>query len=735
MPGPVTAAGVKRTTAPASAEGQAAAGPPEQATTQAWPVGRIAYALWAATLLAALAAVVLTLIVWGDLKVSDGISSLNEVVAAVAYATLGVLVIRRAANLIGWIMLAVGAGIALVGLASAYAVTGVAAHPGTLPAARLAGTLSECSFSLAVFLIAFMFLLFPTGKLPSSRWRPVAAAGFLLAGLALAGLVVTPRLLQLPVPGGISLSYPNPLGVKSFAPVLRAIPVGTLYGLAVVGGGFMAAVVVSLVVRYRAGDRLMRQQIEWLALAAALFAACLLIAILGIAAGQVWLTGAAFTVSAVVSLFGIPAAMTVAILRHRLFDIDVIISRAVVYALLSAAFTGVYAGIVLGIGTFVGHQGGPVLTIAATVTIALLFQPLRRRAQLLANRLVYGRRATPYQALSDFAGDMAGQLDLSEAVDKMVTVLAGATGADRAEAWIRAGTQLRPAAIWPPGSPAPAAVALGPNGGLPAFEGASHAVAVTHGGELLGALSLQKPRSEPLTSTEDELLRHLASQAGLVLRNAALIGELRASRRRLVEAQDAERRKIERNLHDGAQQQLIALTIQLRLLEESAGDPAAIRQLAPAVRDGLHAALDDLRDLARGIYPPLLADQGLVPALQAQAGKAALPVQIDADGVGRFSQDTEAAVYFCILEALQNITKYAGASRATVGLSCAGGSFQFTITDDGAGFDTASTRHGTGLQGMADRLAALGGAFDVHSRPGHGTTVSGQLPVSAPDQG
>ena len=125
----------------------------------------------------------------------------------------------------------------------------------------------------------------------------------------------------------------------------------------------------------------------------------------------------------------------------------------------------------LGIGTFVGHQGGPVLTIAAAVTIALLFQPLRRRAQLFANRLVYGKRATPYQALSDFAGDMAGQLDLTEAVDRMVSVLAGATGADRAEAWIRVGTQLRPAAIWPHGATPSAAVALGPDGGSPPSRG------------------------------------------------------------------------------------------------------------------------------------------------------------------------------------------------------------------------------------------------------------------------
>jgi len=723
---------MKVTAAPASAEDRSRAGPLDRTAVQIRPVRRVTAALWAATLLAALAVLALTLITWGDLKLSDGISSLYIPVAAVAYATLGVLIIRRAANLIGWIMLAEGIGSALLQLTSAYAIAGVAAHPGSLPAAKLAGTLSECIFSPVTFLIAFMFLLFPTGKLPSPRWRPVAAAGLLLAGLTTAGLVVTPRLLQLPAPGGVSLAYPNPLGAQSLEPVLRAVPVGTLNGLAVVTVAFMAAVLVSLAVRYRAGGPLVRQQIKWLALAAVVFAVLLFIALMGIAAGQVWLNSAANGVTAVVALFGIPAAMAIAILRHRLYDIDVIISRAVVYALLSAAFTAVYVGIVLGIGTFVGHQGGPVLTIAAAVTIALLFQPLRRRAQLFANRLVYGKRATPYQALSDFAGDMAGQLDLTEAVGKMVSVLAGATGADRAEAWIRVGTELRPAAVWPHGSPPSTAIALGPAGGLPAFEGASRAVAVKHGGELLGALSLQKPSNEALTSTEDDLLQHLASQAALVLRNAALIDELRASRRRLVEAQDAERRKIERNLHDGAQQQLIALTIQLGLLEESADDPGAVRRLAPAVKDGLREALGDLRDLARGIYPPLLAGQGLVPALQAQARKASVPVEIDADGIGRYPQEAEAAVYFCALEALQNVAKYAGASRATVGLSYSDDSLRFTVTDDGAGFDTAASRHGTGLQGMADRLAALGGTLDVRSRPGHGTTISGYLPAAAP---
>ena len=734
---------VKLTAAPASAEDQGAAGLPERTAVPALrPPMRVIAALWAMTVLAAMAEAALSLVARGDLAHGDLASQLALSISITAYATLGALIVRRAGNVIGWIMMGAGAAQAFLTIASIYAVIGIATFPGSLPAAKQVGTLAECSFPAVVFTVAFMFLLFPTGTLPSRRWRPVAAAGLVLAVLTTAGLVVHPRLVSLIAPGGASLSYPNPLAAGDPGPVLRTVLVGTLNGLSAVFLPFLAAAFVSLAVRYRAGGRLLRQQVKWLALTAVGFLACLLTALLGLADGQARLTTVAYTAVQLIALFGIPAAMGIAILVHRLYDIDVIISRAVVYGLLSAAVTGVYAGIVLGIGTLAGHRRGPVLTIAAAVTIALLFQPLRHRAQRFANRLVYGTRATPYQALSDFAGDMAGQLDLAEAVDRMVSVLAGATGADRAEAWIRVGAELRPAAIWPRGSAPSAEVTIGTGDSLPPFERASRAVAVTHGGELLGALSLLKPPNEPLTSTEDELLRHLASQAGLVLRNAALtaelqamIDELRASRRRLVEAQDAERRKIERNLHDGAQQQLIALTIHLSLLEESADDSAAVRELVAAVKDGVRAALDELRDLARGIYPPLLADQGLLPALQAQARKAPLPVEIDADGIGRYPQDAEAAVYFCTLEALQNVAKYASASRAKVGLSCSDGSLQFTVTDDGTGFDTATTRHGTGLQGMADRLAALGGALQVRSRPGYGTTLSGVLPVSAPDPG
>ena len=506
----------------------------------------------------------------------------------------------------------------------------------------------------------------------------------------------------------------------------------------------MAAVLVSLAVRHRFGGRLMRQQIKWLALAAVVFAVLLFIALLGLVGGEVWLNGAANGVTAVVALFGIPAAMAIAILRHRLYDIDVIISRAVVYGLLSAAFTGVYIGIVLGIGTFVGHQGGPVLTIAAAVTIALLFQPLRRRAQLFANRLVYGRRATPYQALSDFAGDMAGQLDLTEAVDKMVSVLAGATGADRAEAWIRVGTELRPAAIWPHGSPSSAAIALGPGGGLPAFEGASRAAAVTHGGELLGALSLQKPRNEPLTGTEDHLSQHLASQAGLVLRNAALTAELRATigelrqplRLRLVEAQDAERRKIERNLHDGAQQQLIALTIQLGLLEESAGDSAAVRQITPAVKDGLRAALEDLLGPGPRHLPAAAGRPGPAPGA---AGPGAQGRAAGGDRRGRrWASPRRTPRPRCISVPWRRCrtspstpTRPARRSASRPPAAASGSPSPTT----GPGSTPRPPGTAPACRGWPTGWPRSAAPSRSSSQPGHGTTLTGQLPLATPGQG
>jgi signal transduction histidine kinase len=696
---------------------------------------RAVTAVLAATVLVSLAGAVLTGLGWSHMATSDTVSSVGNVAGAIAYAALGALIVRRAGNLIGWFMLAEGATQAVMTAGSAYAIVGLKAHPGALPAPAVTGALAESVFVIVASTLAAIFLLFPAGRLPSPRWRPAALAGLALTGLTLAAFVVSTRQVALPAPGGISLSYPNPLAVPALDPAAR---LGTQNGLAGVFVLLLAPAVVSLVLRYRRGDQRLHQQMKWLALAVVGFLICQAVGALAIAVGQQGklLQSVPYTITPFLVLLGIPAAMAIAILRYRLFDIDVIISRALLFTLLSAGVTALYAAIVLGIGTFVGSGSDPLLTVAAAVVIALVFQPLRQRASRLVNRLVYGERATPYQVLSDFAAGMAGQLDLADALDRMVSLLGGATGAARVEAWIRVGAELRPAAAWPRGSGPSIVIGLNGAAGLPAPGASARMVPVRHGDELLGAISLSKPPSEPLTSTEDSLLRHLASQAGLVMRNAKLnaelqatIDELRASRRRLVEAQDAERRKIERNLHDGAQQQLIALAIQLSLLAESADDPALVRQAVPELKAQLGTALDDLRALARGIYPPLLAEQGLVMALRAQAGRSPVRVEVEAGQVGRYPPDAESTVYFCALEALQNVAKHARASRVTVRLAASAAGLEFSVTDDGAGFPAAAHRHGSGLQGMSDRLAAHGGTLDVSSKPGRGTTITGRLPA------
>jgi signal transduction histidine kinase len=693
------------------------------------------------TVLVALAGLALTGLCWDRLATSDAVANAGDAAGAIAYATLGALIVYRTGNLTGWFMLAGGIGSAVMAAGSGYAIFGLAVQPGAVPAPAVVGALAESAFAVVTAGLAAMFVVFPSGRLPSPRWRPVARAGLGLAGLSLAAFVVSTRQVALPAPGGISLTYPNPLAVRSLGPAARLVTLNRVGALFLV---LLIPALVSLALRYRRGDQRLRQQMKWLGLAIAGVLACQAVALLAKAAGQqdTVLTAAPDAITPLLVLLGIPVAMAIAILRYRLFDINVIISRALLVTLLSAGVTAVYAAIVLGIGTLVGSGSDPLLTVAAAVVIALVFQPLRLRASRLANRVVYGERTTPYQVLSDFAAGMAGQLDLGGALDRMVSLLAGAAGASRVEAWVRVGAELRPAAVWPGGSAPSAAVELngaaGGAAGLPVLDPAARAVVpVRHGEDLLGAISLTKPPSEALTSTEDSLLRHLASQAGLVMRNAQLTAELRAtieellaSRRRLVGAQDAERRRIERNLHDGAQQQLIALSIHLGLLAESAGDPDQVRAAIPDLKAQLSAALEDLRALARGIYPPLLAEQGLVTALRAQAARSPVPAVVEAGQVGRYPQDAESTVYFCALEALQNVARHARASAVTIRLSGSAQVLEFSVSDDGGGFPAAAARHGSGLQGMSDRLAAHGGTLTVRSEPGHGTTITGRLATS-----
>ncbi|HEX6206747.1 MAG TPA: histidine kinase [Actinomycetota bacterium] len=640
----------------------------------------------------------------------------------ISMGSVGALVVgREPRNAVGWILLGVAVLPALAFFSEMYARYGQTVAAGSLPALAWGWWLGDWTWMGLLAMIATLPLVFPDGRVPSARWKPYL---WLVLSMALITAVLF-ALDPASYPGG---RHTNPIGVEALRPVADFIE-GPGYLLFV---GLFLGSVASLVFRFRRAGREQRQQIKWF-----LFAVAVLVTLfvldgvfqaLGLSdleAVNLWVN----TVLSAAAFASLPVGLGIAILRHRLYDIDVVISKTVVYGALAAFVTLVYVGIVVGIGALVGTRGNLFLSIVATAVIALAFQPVRRWAGHLANRLVYGKRATPYEVLSRLAQGMGSQHTADDALPSLARVLAEGTGAARAEVWLRVSGSLRLGAAWPDVGSQVEDIAI-VDESLPEIRTVEAAVPVAHDGDLLGALGVSPARGEALTPTTEKLLADVGAQAGLLLRNVRLFEELRASRQRLVAAQDEERRRLERNIHDGAQQQLVALAVKLRLIEAMIEkDPVKARELAAETKAESQEALENLRDLARGIYPPLLADKGLAEAIEAQARKAPFPVTVELNGVGRYPPEAEATAYFCVLEALQNTAKYAEASRAVVSLGHDDGDLVFIVADDGKGFDPAATPRGAGLQNMADRLDALGGTVEISSEPGRGTTVTGRIPV------
>ena len=675
----------------------------------AWSIGIVSIALM-------VAALVLFLIdrAQGTLPESVGPWTLLggiDIAVNIPVPILGVLIAsRRPENRIGWLYLGASLVLGIVAFGQVYSAHVLLADPGFLPGGRFMAWLSTVLLPIPICLLPFLLLLFPTGHLPSSRWRPVAwLSAAVLACLTFSGAVFATTVWADPFAGSeeaVADSVPG-IALAVFVVAAVAYPVVMLLSFA------------SVVVRFRRSTGDERLQLKWFVAAAAVVAVTFS---LGFFSDTV-----AASLAASLSLAFLDVAIALAILKYRLYDIDVIIGKTIVYGVLAAFITAVYVVLVVVIGAFIGVTEG--LSLLATAIVAVAFQPIRQRAQRIANRLVYGKRATPYEVLSEFSEHVGEAYAGEDILPRMARLLAEGTGASTAIVWLRVGSEIRPAAVWPSngGAPAPRRL-IGDK--VPEFVDVSVAVPVRHQGELLGVFTLVKPPNEPLSPVEQKLVADLAAQAGLVLRNSRLIEDLRASRQRLVAAQDEERRRLERNLHDGAQQQLVALAVKARLACTLVGrEPEKELEMLGDLQEGLGDALETLRDLARGIYPPLLADKGLPSAVEAQSRKASMPVRVETDSIGRYSQEFEAAVYFCVLEALQNASKYAEASDVTVRLWQENGDLLFSVADDGRGFDRETTSLGAGLQNMTDRLAALGGTLNIRSRPGGGTTVSGRIPV------
>jgi signal transduction histidine kinase len=650
------------------------------------------------------------------------------VMMILGYSTVGTIVAsRNPGNPIGWLMIGTGGVFVVGGFFDEYAAFAYLTHPGDLPGGLFAVWVINWIYAVMLTFLPLLGLLFPTGRVPSPRWRflvPITIGFGVLA--ALSSMLSPSPVADAPV------AVRNPTGVEGF-------PVDAIGGSAWIGLLLaLAAAVAAVFVRYRRSTGEERQQIRWLAYVVITAVVVLLVSlvstiIVGESFGSTFAGQAlAFAGFALVGI-GVPVAMGVAILKYRLYELDIVVKKTVVFGIVAVFITLVYLALVLAIPTLVlgaGTDSGiNFVTLAATILVALAFNPVRARARRLADRLVYGQRATPYEVLSEFADRLADVYSTEDVLPRMARLVAESTGAAGVRVWLRVRNEMLPAASWPAdATPGQAVQTRGD--ALPSLPG--HAVAVRHQAELLGAITLEMPASDPMTPSKEKLVQDVASQAGLVLRNVRLIEELRESRRRIVAAQDERARRLERDIHDGAQQQLVALNVKMRLLEPLVErDPGKARELVGQLQTETTEALENLRDLARGIYPPLLADKGLAAALEAQSRKAIVPVRIEPDGVGRYPQEIESTVYFCVLEALQNVGKYANAHEVTVRLREVGGELAFEIRDDGVGFDPSAVGHGSGLRGMADRVEAVGGTFELSSAPGRGTTIGGRLPVGA----
>ena len=643
-------------------------------------------------------------------RVSGYTTDWGFAVIILAFPITGFVVLqKRPRNTLGWLMLGMGFVVALP--FQDYAEYALVKN---LPGAGMGLAMSEWTWVPFIGISGFLLMLFPDGHLPTPRWRWFAwTCGIGLVLLASFVLFAPGNFADL---GHADIT--NPLGFHPIDLLGGWIYVTTIFAPGVVVGG---AVAVIRRLR-RSTDQVERQQLKWLAWAAGIIAATYVFAfipelLLGTNTSN-WNDWVAMV--AVGSFVLIPITIGIAILRYRLYDIDVVIRKTVVFAVLAGFIAVVYVAIVAGISVVIGNLSSTVASAIAAAVVALAIQPVRRWARRTADRIVYGKRATPYEVLTAFGENLAETYGADDVLHRLARVLAEGVGAERARVWLGADGARRVVAWWPDDAVA---------------DGHDDLVEpVRHQGEVLGALSVAMPANDPIDDPRTELVTGLAAQAGLVLRNVGLLEDLRESRRRLVAAQDLERRKLERNIHDGAQQQLVALTVKLRLARQVlVKDPSRVDGMLDELAGETQQALEDLRDLARGIYPPLLADQGLGPALEAQARRSPVPVTVEFGGLGRYAPEVEAAVYFSCLEALQNVAKYADATAATIQLSGAPGRLEFRITDDGVGFDAGAGSYGTGLQGIADRLAALGGALAVASTPGSGTTITGSLPAREAD--
>ena len=702
------------------------------------------------------------------LAVGEGIGFgdplLGVVETAFTTALLGLLLVwQRPENRMGAFLLAAGL---LFGI-SALAAGALRSSVGPPLAGEAAFAWIWLGQAPLVLVWTAIILALPDGEVGGGVRRRFLGGATLLAGaIAVAGFLFAG-------PGQVPEFPPAQAPADLTGPLAR--PGGWL--LHDLGQAFLAALpllaLLGLIGRFRAADPVARQQLKWVLVAVAL-------TVLANAA-RAPLDGAGgglATAGAVVGLVAEPLptlGIALAVMRYRLWELDLFISRALVYGVLWAALSAVFLAVALGAGLLAG--GSAVLVpLLLALAVAFAAQPARSRLERFVRRLVYGQEPAGYATVVRYTETLAEAARAGVLAPAVAEAVRQALGTSWAGVWLRvdsggtaallhpaalAGADAGPAAVLaeraveelrasPDGfltanSPPELAAALGP---VLDREAAAMVPLVT-AEELVGVLACGERPRRPLGSPDLELLGVLGREAALALRNVRLeselrrrleeieaqADELRRSRRRLVSAQDDERRRLERDLHDGVQQQLVALAAKLK--RASLAAPAERREPLRDLADEAEESVFALQEVARGIYPSLLADQGLAAALRTHAARlpAAVRVEVEPAVAGRrFGRELEAALYFVALEAMTNAQKHAPDAELTVALRGAGEGHRLALEvhDAGPGFAAGEEAAGTGLRNMADRVAAAGGNLAIDSRPGAGTWVRAEVPLEAP---
>jgi signal transduction histidine kinase len=629
----------------------------------------------------------------------------DEIVLVAAFAifpTVGLLMtLRQPANRLGWLMHFTAALFLIAAALSFYADEALGTSrswPGGVAAAWLSQAMVLSPGVIAIFVP----LLFPDGRAPSPRWRMVGwvgAVGIVL--LALRAFLGPGPLLEFP------RDVDNPVGIQAadgMLDVTGGLGVVVQYAAALLAWG-------SLVARWRRDGLVERQQIKWLLYAGGLLLVSILLIFFGDVIGLSDEVGV--TASSIVLLVVLPGAIGVAVLRYERYDIDVIIRRTLVYGLLWTAIVVVYVGVAAVFGIAAGNRLPLWLAILGTITVTVAFDPVRRRFTGLAERWVFGERPSGFQVLTRLSATVDTSTAPTALLDEVACSLRTSLGAN----WCRASLASGERAV---SSHAPDEDRSGGSVTL--------VVALDRDGDRLGTIECG-PRLDgrPYDEHELELVRAVGSHAALAVHNAQLAT-------RLVSATDAERRRIERDIHDGAQQTLVAIMTKLRLARRQlARQPAHAETTLVELLDDTTSLLNELRELAQGIHPTVLADGGLAEAVRERCARLPLTVTVASDtslDTDRVDAQAETAAYFVVCEALANTLKHARATSARVVLGRRDGWVTIDVSDDGDGFDPA-LRQRRGLTGVSDRVIALGGSLRVQSTPGGGTTVRADIPAGS----